>query len=76
MGGIPRPKQCVVQFTARERQTCEDTVRQLSGASQKVRRARILLRAAPDRPDHWTDREIAKACRGRIVTVVVLRIPS
>ena len=67
------PKKYVVQLTAKERQTCEDSVRQLSGASLKARRARILLHADEDGPDHWTDREIAQACRCREVTVENVR---
>ena len=48
-------------------------MRKLSGASQKARRARILLHTDADGPDRWTDREIAKACRCRIVPVENVR---
>lgn len=45
----------IVRLTDEERSIFEDTVKRLSGASQKARRARILLRTDADGHDPWTD---------------------
>lgn len=45
----------IVRLTDEERSTCEDTVKRLSGSSQKARRACILLHADADGSDPWTD---------------------
>ena len=63
----------VVRLTEEERSICGDTIKRLSGTSQKARRARILLLADADGPDASTDREIAKTCRCRTATVESVR---
>ena len=67
------PKKYVVRLTDEERSLCEDTLQRLSAASQKARRAHILLLADADGPDAWIDRDIAKTCRCRTVTVENVR---
>lgn len=69
---MPR-KKYVVRLTAEERSLCEHTLKRLSAASQKARRAHILLLADADGPDAWIDRDIAKACRCRTATVENMR---
>ena len=61
-------KKYVVRLTAEERDHLAGVIRKLSGTSQKVRRAQILLKADADGPG-WTDRRIADAfgCRTRTV---------
>jgi hypothetical protein len=61
-------KKYVVRLTAEERDHLAGVIRKLSGTSQKVRRAQILLKADADGPG-WTDRRIAEAfgCRTRTV---------
>ena len=46
----PMFKKCIVRLTDEERWIREDPVKRLSGASQKVRRARILLHTAAAGP--------------------------
>ena len=61
-------KKYVVRLTDEERVHLGGVVRKLSGTSQKVRRAQILLKADADGPA-WTDRQIAEAfgCRSKTV---------
>ena len=66
-------KKYIVRLTDEERLLCEDTLKRVSAASQKARRARILLLADADGPDAWIDAEIAKACRCRTATVENVR---
>jgi len=58
----------VVRLTGEEREHLAAVVKKLSGTSQKVRRAQILLKADADGPA-WTDRQIAEAfdCRRQTV---------
>ena len=67
-------KKSIVRLTADERAETSKVVKKLKGTSQKVRRARILLKADADGPD-WTDAAIAEAfsCRTRTRTVERLR---
>jgi DNA-binding NarL/FixJ family response regulator len=48
----------VVRLTDGEREQLVEIVRKFKGASQKVRRAQILLKADADGPG-WTDQQIA-----------------
>ena len=41
-------KRYIVRLTAQEREVCRQTVRKLSGSSEKVRHAQILLQADAD----------------------------
>lgn len=61
-------KKYIVRLTQSERDTLHQIVKTLSGSSQKVRRAQILLQADVDGPG-WTDKQIAQAygCRSRTV---------
>lgn len=61
-------KKYIVRLTAEERATCEATIAQEKGKSQKLRRATILLKADADGPG-WTDAKISEAvgCRTRTV---------
>jgi hypothetical protein len=61
-------KKYVVRLTDEERERLGAVVKRLSGTSQKVRRAQILLKADADEPG-WTDQEIADAfgCRRQTV---------
>ena len=65
-------KRYVVRLTDEERKTLRGVVKKLSGSSQKVRRAQILLKADADGPA-WTDARIAEAFDCRIRTVEKLR---
>ena len=65
-------KKYVVRLTDGERETLRSVVQKLSGASQKVRRAQVLLKADADGPG-WTDRKIADAFGCRINTVEKIR---
>lgn len=65
-------KKYIVRLSEQERQTCNDVVKKLTGTSQKVRRAHILLKADADGPA-WTDARIAEAFNCRIQTIEHVR---
>ena len=65
-------KKYVVRLTDGEREHLSEVVKKLSGTSQKVRRAQILLKADADGPG-WTDRQIAEAFGCRTQTVENVR---
>ena len=65
-------KKYIVRLTDEERETLRSIVKKLSGSSQKVRRAQILLKADADGPD-WTDKRIAEAFSCRTKTVENIR---
>ena len=62
----------VVRLTEEERRQCEAVVDKLSGTSQKVKRANILLKADANGPG-WRDLQIAEAFRCRRQTVENVR---
>ena len=66
------PKKYVVRLTDEEREILRSVVKKLSGSSQKVRRAQVLLKADADGPG-WTDSKIADAFGCRINTVEKIR---
>lgn len=65
-------KKYIVRLTDEERQTLTQVVKKLSGSSQKVRRAQILLKADAEGPC-WPDSKIAEAFNCRRQTVENLR---
>ena len=65
-------KRYIVRLTDEERDILRAIVKKLSGSSQKVRRAQILLKADADGPN-WTDRQIAEAYYCRTKTVENIR---
>lgn len=65
-------KKYIVRLNDQERQELNQLVARLSGSSQKVRRANILLQADVDGPA-WTDRQIAQAYHCRTKTVENVR---
>lgn len=65
-------KKYIVRLTDGERRTCDEVVGQLTGASQKSRRARILLKADADGLA-WTDEKICEAFGCRVQTVEGIR---
>ena len=65
-------KKYIVRLNDQERAELEQLVAKLSGSSQKVRRANILLQADADGPA-WTDKQIAEAYRCRTKTVEDVR---
>ncbi len=65
-------KKYLVRLTDEERLICEEVIKKLKGTSQKVRRARILLKADADGPS-WTDARIAEAFDCRVQTIENLR---
>ena len=65
-------KKYVVRLSDAERKQLKEIVKKLSGGSQKVRRANILLAADADGPD-WTDGRIAEAYHCRPQTVENVR---
>ena len=66
------PKKYIVRLTQEERDHLHETIKKLSGSSQKVRRAYILLKADADGPC-WTDSKIAEAFHCRTKTVENIR---
>jgi hypothetical protein len=65
-------KKYIVRLTTKERRTLREVIKKLSGSSQKVRRAQMLLKADVAGPG-WTDAEIAEAFESRTRTVEKLR---
>jgi hypothetical protein len=65
-------KKYVVRLTNEERLTLRSVIKKLSGSSQKVRRAQVLLKADADGPN-WTDKRIAEAFSCRTKTVENIR---
>lgn len=66
------PKKYIVRLTTEERECLDQVIKQLSGSSQKVRRAWILLKSDADGPG-WTDQRICEAYGCRLSTVEKLR---
>lgn len=65
-------KKYIVRLAESERDACRQVIRKLTGTSQKVRRAHILLKADADGPA-WTDARIADAFSCRTKTVENIR---
>ncbi len=65
-------KKYIVRLTKKERDELGEVVKRLKGSSQKVRRARILLKADARGPN-WTDARIAEAVSCRVQTIENLR---
>lgn len=65
-------KKYMVRLTESERETLRGVIQKLSGTSQKVRRAHILLKADADGPA-WTDAKIADAFSARTRTIETIR---
>ena len=65
-------KKYIVRLDDQEREELEQIVAKLSGSSQKVRRANMLLQADANGPG-WTDQQISEANRCRTKTVENVR---
>lgn len=65
-------KKYIVRLSSQERDTLHEVIKKLSGSSQKVRRAHMLLKVDTD-SCNWTDRQVAEAFNCRIKTVENLR---
>lgn len=65
-------KKYIVRLSDDERVELTSVIKRLSGTSQKVRRAQILLKSDADGPA-WTDAKIADAFNCRIKTVENIR---
>ena len=65
-------KKYIVRLTDEERLALRSVIKKLSGSSQKVRRAQVLLKADADGPS-WTDKRIAEAFCCRTKTVENIR---
>jgi hypothetical protein len=65
-------KKYIVRLSDEEREELGHVVKKLSGSSQKVKRAQILLKADADGPC-WADAKIADAFSCRIKTVENVR---
>jgi len=65
-------KKYIVRLSATERRVLKEVVKKLSGSSQQVRRAQMLLKADAAGPA-WTDQRIAEAFDSRTRTVEKLR---
>jgi hypothetical protein len=65
-------KKYIIRLTEVERETLQQVIKKLSGSSEKVRRAHILLKADADGPN-WTDEAIAEAFLCRTQTVANIR---
>lgn len=68
-------KKYIVRLSDEERCELKRVIKKLSGTSQKVRRAQILLKADADGPA-WTDVRISEAfhCRTRTVETIRQRL--
>lgn len=68
-------KKYIVRLSDEERSELKTVIKKLSGTSQKVRRAQILLKADANGPA-WTDAKIAEAflCRTRTVETIRQRL--
>ena len=69
---IPMPKKYIVRLSDAERDELRKVIKKLSGSSQKVRRAQILLKADAN-GSNWTDERIAEAFDCRTQTVEKIR---
>lgn len=65
-------KKYIVRLTDEEGQQLREVIKKLSGSSQKVRRAQILLKADLEGAN-WTDERIAEAFSCRTQTVENIR---
>lgn len=65
-------KRYIVRLSKAERAELRAVIKKLTGTSQKVRRAQILLKADADGPG-WTDQRIAEAFDCRRQTVETIR---
>ena len=65
-------KKYVVRLSVDERETLNNIVKKLSGGSQKVKRAQVLLKADANGPN-WTDQKIADAFDCRTQTIEKIR---
>ena len=65
-------KKYIIRLSDEERNVLCDVVKKLKGASQKVRRAQVMLKADADGPN-WTDKKIAEAFSCRTKTVENIR---
>jgi hypothetical protein len=65
-------KKYIVRLSAEERETLQELLKKRGVAAQRVRRARILLKADADGPG-WTDARIAEAFDCRTKTVENIR---
>ena len=66
------PKKYIVRLSEAERDELRKVIKKLSGSSQKVRRAQILLKADAN-GSNWTDERIAAAFDCRTQTVEKIR---
>ena len=66
------PKKHIVRLNDAERDELRTVIKKLSGKSQKVRRAQILLKADAN-GSNWTDERIAEAFECRTQTVEKIR---
>ena len=66
------PKKYIVRLSESEREQLRTVVKKLTGSSQKVRRAQILLKADAT-GSNWTDERIAEAFNCRTKTVENIR---
>jgi hypothetical protein len=65
-------KKYIVRLTDEERAELHLVIRKLTGTSQKVRRAQILLKVDAVGPN-WTDQRVAEAFSCRVQTVEKIR---
>ena len=66
-------KKYIVRLSDEERGVCQQIIKKLQGASQKFRRAQILLKADADGPG-WSDVKIAEAFNCRVQTIEHVRV--
>ena len=71
--GIIMNKKYIVRLSSDEHRQLEEVIKKLTGTSQKVRRAQILLKADANGPN-WTDQRISEAFSCRTKTVENIRI--
>ena len=65
-------KKYIVRLSDQEREELQHVIKKLSGTSQKVKRAQVLLKADADGPA-WTDARIADAFGCRTKTIENIR---
>ncbi len=71
--GSSMVKKYIVRLTTEECALARSVIQRLSGGSQKVRRAQILLQADMEQGPGWTDQLIAAAYHCRSQTVAYVR---
>src|ERR1700719_276973 len=69
---VPMNNKYLVRLSEEERGVCQQLIKQLTGSSQELRRAQLLLKADADGPG-WLHIKSAEAFNGRVQTLAPVR---